>query len=405
MNKLWVRLSIAFGSVVLIAVLLVVLTGFLVSWINRPENFRPEFLRAPSGLVEQLSTYYRTNRNWAGVDLVLGGAQSTFRAEWGRGLVFFLADAQERVIYHDRGDYVGQRLNQVPHIRTIPVEVDGQTVGYLGVALRFRPGGPDRNDRTDPPPLADRLVGILLTIAAVGGGIGLVFGVLVSRSLTAPLNKLADGAKAIGERNLSQRVEVSGSDEIVAVAHAFNDMASNLEQAEQLRQNLLADVAHELRTPLTVVQGNLRAMLDDVYDLDKDEVARLYEQTRLLSRLVNDLHELAQAEARQLHLNLQETDLTRLIESICETFSPVAAEQGVSLTAELSSDLPLIKVDAARLTQVLHNLLNNGLRHTPTGGTITVKANAERERIRLEVADSGEGISPEYLSGDCPGYC
>ena len=86
MNKLWVRLSLAFGSVVLIAVLLVLLTGFLVSWLNRPENFRSEFLRAPNGLVEQLSFYYRTNRTWSGIDLVLGGAQSTFRAEWGQGL-------------------------------------------------------------------------------------------------------------------------------------------------------------------------------------------------------------------------------------------------------------------------------------------------------------------------------
>jgi two-component system OmpR family sensor kinase/two-component system sensor histidine kinase BaeS len=394
MNKLWVRLSIAFGSVVLIAVLLVVLAGILVSWVNRPENFRPEFLRAPSGLVEQLSLYYKANQNWSGVELVLGGAQSTFRAEWGQGLVFFLADTGERVIYHDRRDHIGKRLAKVPHIQTLPIEVNGETVGYLGVAQRFGPGG---SERAGPPPLIDRIVGTLLTIALVGGGIGLVFGVFVSRSLTAPLDKLAEGAKAIGDRNLSQRVEVSGSDEIIAVARAFNDMASNLELGEQLRRNLLADVAHELRTPLTVVQGNLRAMLDDVYDLEKDEVARLYEQTRVLSRLVNDLHELAQAEANQLQLNLHETDLSRLIASTCDTFSPVAEEQGVTLTANVPSDLPLIRVDAARLTQVVHNLLNNGLRHTPAGGTISVSAVAEPDRIRLAVSDSGEGISLEHL--------
>ena len=229
MNKLWVRLSLAFGSVVLIAVILVLLAGFLVSWLNRPENFRPEFLRAPNGLVEQLSIYYRANQNWSGVDLVLGGAQSTFRAEWGQGLIFFLADENGRVIYHHKGDQIGKPLEHVPHIRTLPVDVDGQTVGFLAVAPRFGPGGPDRGG---PPALVDRIVGTLLTIALVGGGIGIVFGVLVSRSLTAPLNKLATAAKAIGDRDLSQRVEVSGSDEIVAVAQSFNDMAGSLEQAE-----------------------------------------------------------------------------------------------------------------------------------------------------------------------------
>jgi len=397
MNRLWVRLSIAFSSVVLIAVILVILTSILVSWINRPENFRPEFLRAPRGLVEELSAYYQRHNSWDGVDLVLGGAQSTFRAESGRGLILFLADENQRIMYPDRSGQIGMRLNQVARIQVISIDVDGRTVGYLGIAPRpSPPGSPDVGP--SPPTLLERLRGFLLIIAIVGGAIGIIFGILMSRTLTAPLSRLAEGARAIGARNLTQRVEEKGTNEIVEVARAFNEMASSLEQAEQLRRNLLADVAHELRTPLSVLQGNLRAMLDEVYALDKTEVAGLYEQTRLLSRLVNDLHELAQAEAKQLPLNLKATDLTQLIMATSDTFSPVAEAEGITIQTELPADLPLIEVDEARLAQVLHNILGNGLRHTPTGGTIKVRAESTADAINLSISDTGEGIPPEHLS-------
>ena len=243
----------------------------------------------------------------------------------------------------------------------------------------------------------DRLVTFLLSIALVGGGIGIVFGVFMSRTLSAPLSRLAEGARAIGGRDLSQRVEVRGSEEMKEVALAFNEMAGNLEEAELLRRNLLADVAHELRTPLTVLQGNLRAMLDGVYELDEAEVARLYEQTRLLHRLVNDLHELAQAEAKQLPLNLQAADLSQLARSAEDTFAPVAEANGIKLHTNLATALPPVMVDTARLMQVVQNLLNNALRHTPAGGRIILQTEGSSNSVRLSITDSGEGIPPEHL--------
>jgi len=135
-----------------------------------------------------------------------------------------------------------------------------------------------------------------------------------------------------------------------------------------------------------------------VYPLEKSEMTRLYNQTRLLRRLVNDLHELAQAEARQLPLNLTETDVTQLITSIGDTFAPIAEEKGVTLHTDLAPDLPPIRVDSARLAQVLHNLLNNGLRHTPAGGSISIRAQTEADNIRIDISDTGEGIPAEHLS-------
>jgi two-component system OmpR family sensor kinase/two-component system sensor histidine kinase BaeS len=111
------------------------------------------------------------------------------------------------------------------------------------------------------------------------------------------LNRLVSAARAIAAKDLTHRVEPTGTVEVANVAHAFNDMADSLQKAEQLRRNLVADVAHELRTPLSVMQGSLTAQLDGVFPLDLVETAKLYDETRLLSRLVDDLRELAQAEA------------------------------------------------------------------------------------------------------------
>jgi signal transduction histidine kinase len=188
-----------------------------------------------------------------------------------------------------------------------------------------------------------------------------------------------------------------GTDEVAAVALAFNEMADQLQAAETLRRNLMADVAHELRTPLSVLQGNLRAILDDVYPLDKSEVTRLYTQSRLLSRLVNDLHELAQAEAGQLSLNLTPTDLRPLLRETIEIFTPMAEDDAITLQAQLATTLPAVPVDAVRLRQVLHNLLANALRHTPAGGTVTVASAATAAALTITIRDSGEGIAPEHL--------
>lgn len=340
-----------------------------------------------------LSSYYRQRRDWSGSDVIILRAQveDNIRRRHDRTLVYVLTDAQKRIIYSIEPDQIGRPLAQNNEDNLIPIQLDNQIVGYLGLVSAFRFGD------DDPPSFLHILGQTLFTTASLVAVGGIIFGILMSRTLTAPLNNLAEAARSIGARDLSKRVEEKGSDELIAVTRAFNEMAADLELAEQLRRNLLADVAHELRTPLTVVQGNLRAILDEVYPLDQSEMARLYEQTRLLSRLVNDLHELAQAEAKQLPLNREETDIARLVNTVSDTFRPSAEAKGISLDSEIAPNTPTIQVDAARLTQVLQNLLANALRHTPEDGRITIQAEPAGDLLRLSVADTGEGISPEHL--------
>ena len=221
---------------------------------------------------------------------------------------------------------------------------------------------------------------------------------LVSRWLSAPLTHLVDGTQAIARRDLSFRVAEQGSAEMREVSDSFNKMAAALEDAETLRGNMLNDIAHELRTPLTVLEGNLRAILDDVYPLEKAEIARLYDQTRHLHRLVDDLRLLAQAEARQLPLQRSPSDLVVLLEEVAELFSPLAGEKSISLDTSLPPSTVLAAVDRMRFAQTLQNLLTNALQHTPAGGDITLSLRATEETVTITVADNGDGIASEDIS-------
>ena len=228
--------------------------------------------------------------------------------------------------------------------------------------------------------------------------LAIVFGMLVSFWLSAPLIHLVDGTQAIARRDLSFRVAEQGSPEMREVSDSFNKMAAALENAETLRRSMLNDIAHELRTPLSVLEGNLRAILDDVYPLEKAEIARLYDQTRHLNRLVDDLRLLAQAEARQLPLQRSSSDLVVLLEEVAELFSPLAGEKSISLDTSLPPSSVLAAVDRMRIAQTLQNLLTNALQHTPAGGDITLSLRAEEETAEITIADSGDGIASEDIA-------
>lgn len=238
-----------------------------------------------------------------------------------------------------------------------------------------------------------RLVRILLGISFVG----ILVGTISSWGLAAPLHNLAIAARAVGSQDLSQRIEVRGSSEVREVAKAFNAMAEALEDADRMRNNMLADIAHELRTPLTVIQGNLRAILDDVYDLDKVEVARLYDQTRQLSRLVDDLHDLTLLETNQFSLSLSSVDALEIVSDAAAIYQPLVEDQGISLVLDLAEEVSPIQADPARITQCLNNLLNNALQHTPGGGEIRISVEESDKMVLIRVADSGDGIAPEHL--------
>ena len=215
-----------------------------------------------------------------------------------------------------------------------------------------------------------------------------------------PLEKMFNAIDAVSEGNLSVRVPENDSDMFSNLNKRFNKMIAELERAEQQRRNLTADVAHELRTPLHIIQGNLEGIIDGVYQPTPEHINNTLDETRLLTRLVNDLQTLSLAETGQLPLHPTRFLLADLIQDLTSSFSAQAASQGVDLQTNIANANQELTADYDRLNQVLSNLISNALRHTPQGGTISIETgpavSAERG-VRIMVKDTGTGIASEDL--------
>ena len=409
MKRLWVQQTLAFSVVI------IVIMSTVAIWINKSAvaEFRKYItlreVRVPGSGVQELVEYHQQRGSWEGVESLL--AEGVYFSDDWRGIRLgatlaeigaderkrmpnvLLADADGRVVFDSDGKVKGKLLSRSDQGYAWPITEtdDGEVIGYL--LLYFV----DASEHGPEKRFLDRVEQMLFAGTALAVISMLVVGALLNRRLNAPLQRLAAAARAVAAGDLNQQVEVGGSTEVAQVGQAFNEMTAALQEAETLRQNMVADVAHELRTPISVLQGNLWAILNDAYPLEKAEISRLYDETRLLSRLVEDLRELALADAGQLHLNLRPADIAQVIRRTVDNFGLAAEVQEVSLSAQLPDDLAPAQADPDRVAQVLRNLLVNALRHTPSGGSVTVSAAAKIETLEIAIADTGEGIAPEDL--------
>jgi two-component system OmpR family sensor kinase/two-component system sensor histidine kinase BaeS len=217
------------------------------------------------------------------------------------------------------------------------------------------------------------------------------------RRFAAPLGDIVEAANRVADGDYSARVDERGAPSLRVVGSAFNTMASRLEAQDRQRRDLMADIAHELRTPLSVIQGRLEGLLDGVYPRDDETIEQVIEETRLLTRLVDDLRTLANADSGTLRLQKEPTDLLVLIQDAVRSLSAEAREKAVSLDFDMPPELPLVDVDPLRIREVVTNLTSNALNHTPSGGTISVTATALNGKTIVSVTDTGPGISPDDL--------
>lgn len=220
------------------------------------------------------------------------------------------------------------------------------------------------------------------------------------RSIATPLADVMAAADAVAEGDLTVRVPESGrGNQFAQLAKSFNRMTAELQHADQLRRNLTADVAHELRTPLHIIQGNLEGILDGVYDPTDAHIEATVEETRMLARLVDDLHVLSLAEAGQLSLNMEAVDVTDLLADVQTSFSGQAAVKNIDLDVRLDGESVELMVsgDVGRLDQVLSNLVINAIRHTPAGGRVSLQARRLNSDVQILVADTGVGIAAEEI--------
>jgi signal transduction histidine kinase len=254
-----------------------------------------------------------------------------------------------------------------------------------------------------PEPRLDELESSFRRSLIMAGGAAGLAGILLvgmfTRQALAPVRGLTGAARRLGKGDLSYRVPENHHDEVGQLAKTFNEMAAGLETAAAQRKAMTADIAHELRTPLTNIKGYLEAIKDGVVEPDPATINVIYDQTVHLSRLVEDLRLLAIADAGRLRLDLQPERLDLLAEDAVTAFRPRATERRVALTVSAAAEvLPVVSLDGTRIRQVLANLVENALTHTPDGGRVTVSVgNAASGMVRLVVEDTGAGIPQELL--------
>jgi signal transduction histidine kinase len=237
----------------------------------------------------------------------------------------------------------------------------------------------------------------LIISALVAAAVALIATLLLSRRILAPVVALTRAAREMARGDLGQMVDVRSSDEIGELARAFNAMSESLARAEQLRRNMVNDIAHELRTPLTKIRCQIEMLQEGLVSADPGTLGLFEEEAILLQRLIDDLEDLARAEAGQLKLEKSPTNIGEEIESIAAGMRPIASEQKLSLTVQVEESLPEVCADPARVRQAIGNLLSNALKHTPAGGEILISAALKDSEIEIMVKDNGAGIPAEHL--------
>ena len=269
------------------------------------------------------------------------------------------------------------------------VDVDGRAVGAVMLRFPVADMGPERHVRDALSRAA--LKGILIAVL-----VALIVAVYVSARVTRPVTALTNAAGGLAAGRRDTRVNLTKAPgELRTLADAFNEMADSLDREDQLRRNLLADIAHELRTPLTILQGNTEAILDGVDEPTPAAIASLHDEVVRLRRLVADLETLAAAEAAGLRLHSIPVDLADTARTSADLLGPLANERNITIS--IVGDSAPVLGDPDRLQQIVVNLLANAVKFTPPDGSITLTIATEGDRSSLTVSDTGPGLGVDEI--------
>lgn len=378
-----------FLTLILVVIIAVIAVGVLANlWAEQhfAQYLSDELQPRIAAVASEAYEHYRAQGSWEGAEDILSSSTGRGRGMGGPGfgIPLALTDNQGNVV-SDPDDLLVDRQT-ANQLEQVPIVVDGETVGTLYA-------GRSRQQEDFSSRLKRSIIGAALLATLVALLLGLAIILPVMRNL----RHVTEAARQVASGDLTQRVPVTTRDEIGQLAEQFNHMAASLERNQQLRRRLMADIAHELRNPMSVMRGHLEALLDGVFEPTPENLTPVYDQTLLLERLVNDLRDLALAEAQQLPLELTETDLAALVHRTARVFQTTASSKGLTLHVAVEESPLTVQIDPQRTEQIIANLLSNAVRHTPGGGNITVGAKKETEHAVVWVQDTGEGIDAEHL--------
>ncbi len=392
-------------SLLLVVVVSVGLTAFLTHHRTTREfsDFISESRTSYLERTEQtLKDFYTENGSWSGVQGMLESLPTFVNDR------LILADSPGTIIGDTNAEWLGETVQSVGLSKPTSIVDSGQEVGKLYLLssgmfiVQFIPPGGALS--AQPPPFSpeqrflSHINRSLLIAGVVGAAVAILLGLFLTRQFTKPIRALKKGAARIASGDLAYRAEVKSRDEFGELAKSFNSMATSLDNSEQSRRRLFADIAHELRTPLSVIEGTVDAMLDGVYEPNPDNLASIKEETAVLTRLVAELRDLTLAESGKLRLAVEPTNLAELVQRRVSQAEVIGRGKYIALKTEIAENLPQIEVDGRRIEQVVANLLDNALNHTPSGGTVTIAVSPDKDDILVSVSDTGEGIPAEHLA-------
>jgi signal transduction histidine kinase/arylsulfatase A-like enzyme len=387
LDRLWLRLMLAMSLVLALAV------GAVALLVNRAtsESFADyveDVSTARALRVENVLTrQYQRHLSWTGVEPVVQLVADL------AGQRVVLADSSGQVVADSQDRLVGQRVQPDWAGNPVIITYEEKPVG----SVYLDPLRPSNRVDNRGQTFLSVTNSYLLWAAAAGLLAALIVSLLLSRWLVAPLEALTRAARRMERGDLRQTIDVRIGGEVGALARAFSSTAASLARVERLRRQMVTDVAHELRTPLTNIRGYLEAIQDGVAEPNEETLGILQYELNQITRLVDDLQELALVEAGQLKLSREALDVRELVSLELRAVRPQAEAQGVELVARLSPDLPSISADAGRLGQAIRNVVRNALAHTPRGGRVMVRVAAEDDAVAVRIRDTGPGIAPEHL--------
>lgn len=230
--------------------------------------------------------------------------------------------------------------------------------------------------------------------------VALVFTQVLARGMTSPLREMTGAAQAMARGDYSRDVRTTSRDEVGQLASAFSTMASELEQTDRMRRDLVANVSHELRTPVTGLRAQLENLVDGVTEPDPAALEVALNETERLSQLVDHLLDLSRLDAGVVELDLEQVELTPFLHEVVDAAALASGGRDVRWIIDVEPADLVVPADAARLHQVIHNLLENAARHSPAGGRIHVSAarTAHEDGVHIDVHDEGPGIAREDRS-------
>ena len=363
---------------------------------------RPAFIsyvsdQTEKDLAAQLSIYHFKNGSWDGVERIFLFRKDPRQPGFGpmpdRKIVpFTLADESGNVIISNERYKAGDRVPESDLALGVPITEDGEMIGVL---LPIRVPFEEQPREVEFIETANRTLRDGALMAAI---IALVLGVILSRTLTRPIRELTRATQAVSEGDLSQQVPVRSNDELGELAQAFNKMSTELSRSVNARKQMTADIAHELRTPLSLILGHAEAVHDGVLPPTHENFEIIREEATRLEHLINDLRILSLADAGELTINLQIIEPQRLLQEVASLYQYQTQKKNISLELDVALPLSTIEVDPGRMTQVLTNILDNAMRHTPEGGRIIMAARQQQDRIELSILDSGQGLQTDDIN-------